>query len=98
MEPSKKIFPPCLLTFVSSSFRLYDEKMVRVETLQDLLIGAQLAATCLKGQSLLPSPVSPIMITHGSHYNRNYVCPKAHSKNGFILKAKSNGGHFFLHC
>jgi hypothetical protein len=48
--------------------------MVRVETLQDLLICAQLGATCSMGQSLPPSQVSLIMVTHDVNYNRNYVC------------------------
>jgi hypothetical protein len=62
--------------------------MVRVETLQDSLICAQLGATCSMGQSLPSSQVSLIMVTRDVNYNRNYVCPKAHHRNGFFLKAK----------
>jgi hypothetical protein len=49
----------------------------------------------MKRQSLLLAQVSPIMVTHGSNYSRNYACPKAQSRQKSFSKENVNGGHIY---
>jgi hypothetical protein len=49
-----------------------------------------LAATwMMKRQSMLLSQVSPIMLTHGRNYTRNYACPKAQKQAKLLFRKKA---------
>lgn len=61
----------------------------RVEWIPKICSISLAATWMMEGQSLLLSQVSPIMLSHGRNYTRNYACPKAQKQAKLLFSKES---------